>query len=203
VIKKIVLTGGPCAGKTSAIKVMQETAEKYKFRHIVVPEIARIFITAGMEVRTLTGAAHKRMQMMIMLTQIQMEKSAQKYLETFNSEDGVIICDRGCCDNGAYIDRYDYRDILLQCLGCSVHETLERYDAVFHMQSAAVGATEHYKTDAVRTDTIEQAAKLEFLTQMQWDAHKHFNFIPNPHNGGFEAKLQILRELFTDELRRK
>ena len=47
-IKKIVLTGGPCAGKTTAMVRIIEHFTSLGFKVFTIPEIPTIFSQAGM-----------------------------------------------------------------------------------------------------------------------------------------------------------
>lgn len=44
---RVVLTGGPCAGKTTALAVLEERMRSRGFRVFVVPEAATTLITGG------------------------------------------------------------------------------------------------------------------------------------------------------------
>lgn len=201
-IKKFVLTGGPCAGKTTGLTKIKEFCEAKQIFLIVIPEIARLYISSGIDPRVLKDAKQNRLiQKNIIATQIEWEFSAMSYAKMMCKESGkrgLVICDRGVCDNGAYMGRIEYREAL-DFVYKTPQTALQSYDAVFHLQSAAVGAAEHYKTDPVRTDTPEQAVKLDNLTMMQWDTHPRFHLIPNPQTG-FEGKMQILIEHLDEEL---
>ena len=51
-IKKIVLTGGPCAGKTTAMVRIIEHFTSLGFKVFTIPEIPTIFSQAGMNYLT-------------------------------------------------------------------------------------------------------------------------------------------------------
>jgi len=46
-IYKIVLTGGPCGGKSTALSIMSDRLRSFGFRVFIVPEAATIVITGG------------------------------------------------------------------------------------------------------------------------------------------------------------
>ena len=45
--KKIVLTGGPCSGKTTSIQKIEEEFTQLGYKVIIVPEAAPILINSG------------------------------------------------------------------------------------------------------------------------------------------------------------
>ena len=51
-IKKIVLTGGPCAGKTTALVKIIEHFSSRGYKVFTVPEVPTIFLQAGMDYLT-------------------------------------------------------------------------------------------------------------------------------------------------------
>lgn len=201
-IKKFVITGGPCGGKSTGLAELERVAKERDYTVIVVPEVARMLISTGVDPRVLTDPAEIRIiQSTIVRLQIELEESAAHFLRfTQGAKRGLIICDRGLCDNGAYMDRADWHTILGYA-HTNVHEALKRYSAVFHLQSAAVGAERFYKKDLVRTDTPEQARVLDGLTMTQWDSHPNFHLIVNPHcEQSFMRKMEILVDHVKEEL---
>ena len=81
---------------------------------------------------------------------------------------------------------------VLSSLGCNEVELRDRYDAVFHLVTAAKGAEQFYTTanNAARTETVEQAAELDDKLIAAWTGHPHLRIIDN--SGGFEHKLKKL-----------
>ena len=51
-IKKIVLTGGPCAGKTTALVKIIEHFSSLGFKVFTIPEVPTLFSQAGMDYLT-------------------------------------------------------------------------------------------------------------------------------------------------------
>jgi len=202
VIKKFVITGGPCGGKSTGLSELTRVAQDRNYLCMVVPEVARTLISTGVDPRVLTDPAQIRIiQSTIVRLQIELEDAAESFIRfTQGERRGLIICDRGLCDNGAYMARTDWHTILSYA-HTDVHHALKRYDAVFHLQSAAIGAEKHYKNDAVRTDTPEEARILDGLTMSQWDSHPNFHLIVNPHcEDSFKYKMEILVDHVKGEL---
>ena len=47
IVAEIVVTGGPCGGKSSCMAFLSEQLSELGFRVFIVPEIATMFITGG------------------------------------------------------------------------------------------------------------------------------------------------------------
>ena len=189
-ITKIVLTGGPCAGKTTALSHIQTHFTEMGYHVIIVPETATELILGGITPWGLSTNLDYQISQMSL--QIEKEKiffgAAQKI---FNKEKILIVCDRGTMDNKAYTDHAEFSRLLC-ALGVNLTELRDRYDAVFHLVSAAKGAEEFYNTDnnGARTETAEEAAALDDKIIAAWMGHPHLRVIDNSTD--FEKKLHRL-----------
>ena len=188
-ITKIVITGGPCAGKTTAMGWIQSNFTKMGYTVLFVPETATELITGGVAPWTCgSNADYQKCQMML---QLEKEKVFELGASTMPCDKVLIVCDRGTLDNKAYMNSLDFSTVL-SSLGCNEVELRDRYDAVFHLVTAAKGAEQFYTTanNAARTETVEQAAELDDKLIAAWTGHPHLRIIDN--SGGFEHKLKKL-----------
>lgn len=104
----------------------------------------------------------------------------------------VVICDRGCMDIKAYLPDNIWKHVLEENDGVSqVFLRDNRYDAVVHMVTAAIGAEKFYTTanNAVRTETVEQAAQLDQMVMDAWMGHKNHFIIDNASGQSFDDKI--------------
>ena len=69
-----------------------------------------------------------------------------------------------------------------------------RYDAVFHLVTAADGASQFYtKTNnETRHESIESAITQDRLTQNAWNGHPHHIIVDNHNGKSFEDKMNEL-----------
>lgn len=188
-ITKIVITGGPCAGKTTAMSWIQSNFEKMGYTVLFVPETATELITGGVAPWTCgTNAAYQKCQMHL---QMEKEKVFAEAASTMPAEKVLIVCDRGMLDNKAYMSEADFACVL-QSLGWNEVELRDNYDAVFHLVTAAKGAEAFYTkaNNSARTETAEQAAALDDRLISAWTGHPHLRVIDNSHS--FEDKLKRL-----------
>lgn len=188
-ITKIVLTGGPCAGKTTAMSWIQSYFTKQGYTVLFVPETATELITGGVAPWTCgTNADYQKCQLKL---QLEKEKVFEAAAASMPVEKVLIVCDRGALDNKAYMTDLDFACVL-EALGCNEVELRDGYDAVFHLVTAAKGAEEFYTTvnNTARTETVEQAAALDDKLIAAWTGHPHLRIIDNASD--FETKLKKL-----------
>ena len=188
-LTKIVITGGPCAGKTTAMSWIQRNFTKLGYTVLFVPETATELITGGVAPWTCgSNAAYQQCQMKL---QLEKEKIFEQGAASMAAEKVLIVCDRGALDNKAYMTDLEFACVL-ESLGCNEVELRDHYDAVFHLVTAAKGAEQFYTTanNAARTETVEQAAALDDKLIAAWTGHPHLRIIDNATD--FENKLKRL-----------
>ena len=188
-ISKIVITGGPCSGKTTAFSWIQNAFTEMGYTVLFVPETATELITGGIAPWTCgSNADYQKCQMEL---QIEKERIFEQAAKTMASERILIVCDRGTIDNKAYMDGLDFQN-MIEFLSTSEVELRDRYDAVFHLVTAAKGALEFYTTtnNSARTETAEEAAVLDDKLISAWTGHPHLRVIDNSTD--FEGKMRRL-----------
>lgn len=188
-ITKIVITGGPCAGKTTGMSWIQNAFTERGYTVLFVPETATELITGG--VAPWTCNSNLEYQKCQLRLQLEKEKIFEYAASKMNSEKILIVCDRGALDNKAYMTDVDF-SIVLDSLNSNEVELRDSYDAVFHLVTAAKGAKEFYTTEnnSARTETPEEAAALDDKLISAWTGHPHLRIIDN--SCGFEDKMKRL-----------
>ena len=192
-ITKIVLTGGPCAGKTTAMSWIQNAFTKDGYTVLFVPETATELISGG--VRPGDCRSGLDFQAGLMRLQLAKEKVFTDLARSLKAEKVLIVCDRGALDNRAYLDDAGFLALLHE-IGMSEVELRDGYDAVFHLVTAAKGAVDCYTTanNKARSETPEQAAALDDAVIRAWTGHPHLRIIDNSTE--FEAKmLRLISEI--------
>ena len=188
-ITKIVITGGPCAGKSTAMSRIQQHFEEIGYRVLFVPETATELITGGVAPWSCgTNADFQKAQITL---QLEKERVFETAASTMNSEKILIVCDRGIIDNKAYMSDSEFGDVI-SSLSKNEVELRDNYDAVFHLVTAAKGAVEFYTTanNSARTETPGQAAALDDKLIAAWTGHPHFRVINNETD--FDGKIRNL-----------
>lgn len=191
-IKVIVITGGPCSGKTTGIARLYRMLSDRGYKVLVSPETATKLITAGMLPGELPWPEFQEEILLDTLSQEQRILSiAKRYRD--KGRKVVVLCDRGAMDGEAYIGTEKFCELIMG-LGFRSLKKLcdERYHAVMHMRTAALGAEEYYtlENNAARIETPEQARALDQSTLDVWTRHPHPRVIDN--STSFEEKLRRL-----------
>lgn len=176
-VVKIVITGGPCAGKSEAMTWIKNTFSQKGYSVLFVNETATELITGGIAPWTMkTPFIYQLYQMRLQMEKERIYCSAAEEIIDFDKV--ILVFDRGMADNLAYMGDEEFKDAL-KIIGIDESAVYSRYDAVFHLVTAAKGAREDYTTDnnSARTETPDEAAALDDRLIEAWRPHSHFNII--------------------------
>lgn len=198
-IKRIVLTGGPCAGKTTALVRIIEHFSNLGFKVFTVPEVPTMYSQGGWSYLTPNHDLYYEGELAILQTQLALEDNFMRLAETC-TRPTFVVCDRGTLDISAYIDKQMWGELCEKC-GTSANDLRNRYDAVLHLVSAADGAEQYYTT-ATNSTRYEQANEeglriardLDKKVNRAWTGHPHLRVINN--HDDFDAKLgRVIMEI--------
>lgn len=174
-LHKFVLTGGPCGGKTTALATVFSFLRERNFEVINVPEAWGILSSNGMSVDMFsTEGMAPVIQGAVLDTQIALEDSVERVLRA-RGKPAVILCDRGAMDGRIYIAEADFQKVMNERGTNLVELRDKRYDACFHMTTAADGAEAYYtlENNKVRWESKEEAKANDKRTQKVWTGHPH------------------------------
>jgi predicted ATPase len=189
---RIVLTGGPGGGKTTAADLFRRELGE---RVVVVPESATILFAGGFP-RAREIEAKRAAQTAIFQVQRNIED-----VQSVLFPDRILICDRGTIDGAAYWPNHD-RDFF-EAMGTTFEDELARYDAVVFFETAAVAGTSIEGGNPVRNESLSEAVELDRRLRQVWSRHPRFLMVP--HSGSFLHKITAglaLLESLVAELRR-
>ncbi len=196
-ITKIVLTGGPCAGKTTALNWIDNYFSKRGYRVLMIPETATQLIPNGVAPWTCgTNYDYQKCQAILQKT----KEEVYDYAAGTMKEDKIlIVCDRGMLDNSAYMKKAEFKRLLRELNTSEVKER-DYYDAVFHLITAAKGKPEAYtlENNKARSEGIAEAIELDDKIIAAWTGHPHLRVIDNSTD--FEEKLERLIKEITSFL---
>ena len=198
-IKKIVLTGGPCAGKTTALVRVIEYFNSRGFKVFTVPEVPTLYSLGGWNYLTPNRRLYYEGERAILETQLALEDHFQRMAEVC-TKPVLIVCDRGTMDISAYMKPEEWEDITAQA-GTSSNHLRERYDAVLHLVSAADGAEQYYTTATNSTryekadeEGLRLARELDKKVIKAWTGHPHLRVINN--HDDFDCKMnRVIMEI--------
>ena len=162
-IIKIVLTGGPAAGKTTILEALKEYYSKY-YNVICIPETARELIGSGI---IPTDENIIGFQELVLKLQSTKEEKIENFAQNHN-KNTIIFYDRGVLDNKAYLNTQDEFDSLLKKNNLSEIYFADKYDLIIDLVSTAKLGEEFYETDNERKEHISYAKELDRKTTNAW-----------------------------------
>jgi hypothetical protein len=186
---KIVLTGGPGGGKTSAADLI---ARELPERIVTLRETASILFAGGFP-RSGGPASVRACQRAIFRTQVELEAAVGAA-----HPGSVLLCDRGTVDGAAYWP--DGPELFFTELGTTLEHEVGRYDAVLFFESAASAGRDLDRRNPFRIETGAEAARLDTALRTLWAGHPRLRLIE--HRPSFLAKvaaaLAAVRELIQE-----
>lgn len=181
-IKRIVLTGGPCAGKSTALSKIESYLLEKGYAVLIVAESATELIQGGIRPFGEQALYGIDFQGIILDYQLNKEKSYEQAASLLEAtgRNVVILYDRGVLDNKAYLEENEWQK-LLATRNLKEKDLRNHYDTVIHMVTAANGKQEAYTlaNNQARTETIEEAILLDNKTLKAWEGHPNLKVVDN------------------------
>ncbi|MDO5444401.1 MAG: AAA family ATPase [Eubacteriales bacterium] len=188
IITKIVLTGGPAAGKTTLIsRILKEFKQEDGWKVITIPESATDLIS-GFGIKPFGNCVSMEdFQYFVISDQLHKEQLALKATEMVPEENVLVIYDRAIFDDLAYITTEQFEKTL-SYFGKSPDEVMAGYDAVLHLVTCAKGAEFAYNFgNAARYEDVSVAREKDDMTLKVWSSHPNLSIIDNSVD--FEDKI--------------
>lgn len=156
--RRIVLTGGPGAGKTALLELIRQSF----CSHVrVLPEAAGIVFGGGFP-READDGCRRAAQRAIFHVQRELEATVDHH------NPAIVLCDRGTLDGAAYwpgaVDEF--------WAGVGTQPTVEmaRYDAVIHLRTPTEALGYNHQ-NPLRTESAAAAAAIDARILHVWDDH--------------------------------
>lgn len=196
-IVRIALTGGPCAGKTTALVKIIERFTDRGYLVYALPESPTLFNAASVNFLTEDKTYFYNIEKALLKFQLHLENTFYDLAKSVKKP-VIIISDRGTMDISAYMDPNMWQAILDELSLSEVMLRDARYDAVIHMVTAAKGAEEFYTTEnnSARSESVELARELDEKILKAWTGHQNLRIVGNKKD--FNAKIeQAIHEIAT------
>ena len=156
--RRVVLTGGPGAGKTAVLELVRRSL----CRHVhVLPEAATIVFGGGFP-REDDLICRRAAQRAIYHVQQELEVTGEAH------SPAIILCDRGTIDGLAYWPGA-FEDFW-SATGTSEQAELARYDCVIHLRPPTEGEG-YNRANPVRTESAASAAEIDDRILRAWSRH--------------------------------
>jgi predicted ATPase len=164
--KRIVLTGGPGGGKTTAIDLIRR---EFAGKLAIVPESATMIFSGGIE-RAENDDVLRAQQTAIFNLQKNLED-----IQRATFPDCVILCDRGSLDGLSYWPGSE--EDFFKSMNSDLETELNRYDAVIFFETAAKSGESIRSNNPIRNESEQAAIELDDKLQAVWSRHPNFNLV--------------------------
>ncbi|ERL90591.1 hypothetical protein D910_07938 [Dendroctonus ponderosae] len=211
-VYRLVLTGGPCGGKTTGQARLSTFFENLGWKVFRVPETASVLLSrsigtpidlssalirlimgfgcsGGIKFTDLSEDEGVTFQENLLKTMLQVEETFFELGRTCR-RNCLIICDRGAMDASAFISKERWESIMADNSWNNIELRDNRYNQIIHMVSAANGAEDYYSTEdhSCRSEGVELARELDSKAAAAWIGHPYFDVIDNSTD--FEGKIR-------------
>lgn len=165
-MKRIVLTGGPGAGKSRVCAALVAANPQHR---VLIPEAAtQVYAALGSRWDRLDIEGRRQAQRQIYALQ-----AAQEARYSAQHPDKILLLDRGTVDGSAYWP--DGPHAYWQDLHTTPAVELARYDAVIWLETAAVlDIYDGAESNPVRFESPAAAIESGLLLKKLWGAHPKF-----------------------------
>jgi predicted ATPase len=182
--RRVVLTGGPGAGKTAVLELIRQSF----CHHVkVLPEAASIVFGGGFP-RGPVPAVQRASQRAIFYVQRELEAA------TTGERLAVVLHDRGTIDGLAY---WPGPDDFWAGVGTSLGEQLARYDAVIHLRTPSADGG-YDQSNPLRIEAAEEAQRIDERIADAWRDHPRRFVVESTES--FLTKARRALALLLDEM---
>lgn len=155
---RVVLTGGPGAGKTAVLEMVRHTF----CQHVrVLPEAAGVVFGGGFP-RGDDPPCRRAAQRAIFQVERELEACADAH------RPAVVVCDRGTVDGLAYW--VGHVDDLWSAVGSSLEKEMARYRTVIHLRTPAPDQGYNHR-NPLRLESATRAAEIDARILSVWATH--------------------------------
>jgi predicted ATPase len=182
--RRVVLTGGPGAGKTAVLEMIRQSF----CAHVKVLSEAAGVVFGGGFPREDDPACRRAAQRAIFHVQRELEAAGDSH------SPAIVLCDRGTLDGLAYwpgsVDEF------CSSVRTAVSEELARYDAVIHLRTPTPEYGYNHQ-NPLRTESAAAAADIDARILRAWELHPR-RFIVEPSASFLEKVRRALTILRTE-----
>ena len=183
--RRIVLTGGPGAGKTAGLELIRQSF----CEHVHVLQEAASLVFGGGFPRDEHEGCRRAAQRAIFYVQRELENAADAH------QPAIVLCDRGTLDGLAYWP--STAEDFWSSLGTTREEQLSRYHAVIHLRTPGMEFGYNHQ-NPLRTESATAAAELDARIVQAWDGHPRLFLVES--SADFLDKAARAMRILRDEM---
>jgi predicted ATPase len=166
-LSRIVVTGGPGAGKTS---VWRELATTHAADLVAVPEVATLLFQ-----HVFPSVQNTTERRAVQRAIFEVQRNLETVYDSRRTERQVLLCDRGVPDGAGYWP--EGPAAFFGAMSTDWKSEILRYDAVLFLETAAVGGLAIHAGNATRTETLEAAVNVDTQLRAVWAQHPRCVFV--------------------------
>lgn len=183
--RRVVLTGGPGAGKTAVLELVRRSL----CRHVrILPESAGVVFGGGFP-RDEHKDCRRAAQRAIFHVQRELEAAGDAHAPA------IVLCDRGTVDGLAYWP--EATQDFWNATATTIDAELGRYDAVLHLRTPTAEQGYNHQ-NPLRTESDVSAAAIDTRILAAWQPHPRRHIIES--TGDFVEKATMTLDLLRQEL---
>jgi predicted ATPase len=176
-IRRIAVTGGPGAGKTTLWRAIATTHAAHV---VAVPEVATLMFA-----HVFPPVRNETERCSVQRAIFQVQRHLEQVYESRLGDDQVLLCDRGVPDGAGYWPTGP--EAFFEAMACDWQTEIARYDAVLFLESAAVGGLSIAEGNHVRVEDQAAAVQLDRRLHAVWAQHPNFHHVR--HEPDFALKV--------------
>lgn len=182
---KIVLTGGPYAGKSTSAKYVSQQLDMHNIKNIVIDKYPARF---SADEKSAINKENYEYHKIFFKKQLEEENRQAEFASKLPYDKVVLICVRGLLDALAYVTQDEF-DEISSLYGTNEEKLRNSYDAVFHLVTAARETEKHFAFDdtVVEKEDIDEAIRIDEEILSVWTGTPHLRVIDNSTD--FDNKL--------------
>lgn len=184
-ITKIVLTGGPCSGKSTFMNLAKDYFSKLGYTILIDNESATDLISGGISPATM---GMYQFQYYVVGLQLKKEELFDKAAHEINGDKVIVFFDRAILDDKGYVSDEEFTEIL-KGFDLKEEDLPGRYDLVLHLTTSAKGLNNVYsdETNRARYEDTDGAIAVDEMLLRSWSVHPNHIIIDSNEN--FDDKM--------------
>lgn len=175
--RRIAITGGPGAGKTTLWRALLTAHPE---RVVAVPEVATLMFQ-----HVFPGVQSEQERSAVQRAIFAVQQNLEHFYEARLLPGQVLLCDRGTPDGGGYWP--DGHEAFFAAMSTNWQRELARYEAVLFLETAAASGLSIAEGNAVRGEDQKTACAIDQRLRDVWSTHAKYAFIPCQPD--FSAKI--------------
>ena len=175
----IVITGGPCAGKTVTVSEVKEDLERHGYHVLLFNECATELILGGIKPFGDNSISVFDFQHEVLNLQRYKEKRYFDIVKKFPEDTKcIILMDRGILDSKAYLGEELWNELLIKN-NLKEEDLTNQYDLVIDLQTVAAEIKNKYNTttNVARFEDPDNAIDVDKKTFEAWKDSKNFRVV--------------------------